>query len=314
MAAIGDVPEAPSDRTMPRAPNRHKPTPAARGGDVGKCRGDDTLRRMDAKTAARIDRAEARLSLAVAAAAAPPSFNLVTALGGGFAVLVRPGSPINKVIGAGFDGPLAADALAEVEATWHAHGEPVRIELASLAAPAAAEQLGARGYRLLGCEHVLVRPLTPADGEAEPAHVVLPDRPAWMSTLVDGFAAPDGTGAPVDHHDRAAIAAVMQDFAGAQGFLRYVADLDGAPVGAASMRIDDGLALLCGATTLPAARRRGVQAALSTARLRDASRAGCSLAVVTTAPGSLSQSNAERQGFALAYARVIVALPPAGPR
>lgn len=265
---------------------------------------------MDAATAARIDRAETRLLLAIAATAAPPSLNHVVPVGGGVAVLVRPGSPVNKIAGAGFDGPLELDALAQIEATWHAHGEPVRVELASLASAAAAEQLGARGYRLLGCEHVLVRPLTPADGEAEPAHDVRQDAPAWTDTLIDGFAAPDGTGAPVDDLDRAAIAAVMHDFAAAQGFARYVAHIDGAPVGAASMRIDDGLALLCGATTLPAARRRGVQAALSTARLRDASRAGCTLAVVTTAPGSLSQSNAERQGFRLAYVRVIVALPP----
>lgn len=264
---------------------------------------------MDPATALRIDRAEARLSIAVAHAAAPPRLNQVTALAGGAAVLVRAGSPINKVIGVGFEGPIDADALAEIEARWHGHGEPVRIELASLASAAAAGQLGDRGYRLLGFEHVMVRPLTPADAEAEPAIEVAPGDDAWLDTLVDGFAAPDGSGESVDAHDRAVLAAVMRDFAAADGFLRYGARLAGAPVGAATLRLDDGLALLCGATTLPQARRRGVQAALLTARLRDASRAGCTLAVVTTAPGSLSQRNVERQGFALAYVRAILGLP-----
>jgi hypothetical protein len=265
---------------------------------------------MDANVAARIDRAEARLSIAIAGAAAPPRWNLVDPLAGGAAVLVRAGSPINKIIGVGFEGPLDADALADIEARWHGHGEPVRVELASLASAAAAEQLGARGYRMLGFEHVMVRPLTPADADREPGLAVVEGDAAWLDTLVDGFAAPDGSGEPVDAHDRAGLEAVMRDFAAAPGFLRYGARLAGASVGAATMRVDDGLALLCGATTLVHARRRGVQAALLTARLRDASRAGCSLAVVTTAPGSLSQRNVERQGFALAYVRAILVLPP----
>lgn len=266
---------------------------------------------MDLATALRIDRAEARLSVAIAESAASPRLHLVHALAGGAAVLVRPGSPINKIIGAGFEGELDADILAEIEGRWRGHGEPVRVELASLASTAAAAQLGARGYRLLGFEHVMVRPIGPADADREPEIPVVEGDAAWFDTIVDGFAVADGSGAPVDAHDRAAIEAVMRDFAAAEGFRRYGARMAGASVGAATMRLDDGLALLCGATTLASARRRGVQAALLTARLRDASRAGCSLAVVTTAPGSLSQRNAERQGFALAYVRAILVLPSA---
>jgi hypothetical protein len=263
----------------------------------------------DAALAARIDRVEARLSRAIAeslASRSPAHAPLITVLDGGAAVCARPGSPINKMIGVGFTGRLPEEILAEVEAGWRARGEPVRIELASLAAPEAAEQLGARGYRLIGCEHVLLRPIDPADDARVPAHPVHRDHPRWHDLLVEGFAAPDGTGAPVDAPTREAIDTAMADFAGTPGFDRYVATLDDNPVGAATMRIDDGIALMCGATTLPVARRRGIQAALLAARLRDASHAGCTLAVVTTAPGSLSQHNATRQGFALAYTRVIL--------
>lgn len=266
--------------------------------------------------AARIDRAEARLSIAIAEAAqaADPALAvLLSAIGGGAAVLLRPGSPINKLIGLGFAGPLDTDALAAIEASWHARGEPVRVELASLADPTVSEQLGARGYRLRGFEHVLARPLAHGDRPHQPACdiVLCEDDPAWLHTLVEGFANPDGSATTIDPFDREAIAAVMRDFAAATGFRRYTARIAGTVVGAATMRIDDGIAILCGASTLPPARRRGVQAALLAARLRDATHAGCELAVVTTEPGSLSQRNTARQGFELAYVRAITALPGA---
>ncbi|HRI11203.1 MAG TPA: hypothetical protein PKW35_25470, partial [Nannocystaceae bacterium] len=60
---------------------------------------------------------------------------------------------------------------------------------------------------------------------------------------------------------------------------------------------------------LPAHRRRGVQSALLTHRLAAAAAAGCELAVVTTQPGSKSQENVQRLGFALLYARAIFVGP-----
>jgi len=41
-----------------------------------------------------------------------------------------------------------------------------------------------------------------------------------------------------------------------------------------------------------------------------AARAGCDLAVITTAPGSKSQANVMRTGFALLYARAILVKAP----
>ncbi len=66
------------------------------------------------------------------------------------------------------------------------------------------------------------------------------------------------------------------------------------------------MAQLCGAATLPAHRRRGVQGALLAARLAEAREAGCDVAVVTTQPGSKSQENVQRQGFDLLYTRAIL--------
>ena len=50
----------------------------------------------------------------------------------------------------------------------------------------------------------------------------------------------------------------------------------------------------------------GVQKALLQRRLADASAAGCTLAVVTTAPGTRSQDNVMRRGFELLYTRAIL--------
>lgn len=265
---------------------------------------------VDAALAARIDRVEARMSRAVATAVGDhddAARILIMPIGEGIAAFARRGSPINKLIAVGFDGPLDESLLDTIEAAWAERDEPVRVELATLASTNAATQLSVRGYRLLGFENVLVRSLATVPPRVE--HVAVAhdrDTESWMRVLVDGFAAGDGTGASVDDHSRDVIEQVMRDMAAAAGFVRYVARLDDTPVGAATMRIDDGIALMCGATTLPAWRRRGVQGALLAARLADARDAGCELAIVTTAPGSQSQANVMRSGFALGYSRAIL--------
>jgi GNAT superfamily N-acetyltransferase len=96
----------------------------------------------------------------------------------------------------------------------------------------------------------------------------------------------------------------------AKGFSRYLALIDGKAVGGASLRICGGIAQLAGAATLPTYRRRGVQTALLNARLRDALAAGCDIAVVTTQPGSKSQENVQRRGFALLYTRAVLIKQP----
>jgi len=83
--------------------------------------------------------------------------------------------------------------------------------------------------------------------------------------------------------------------------MRYVALRDGVLAGGASLRMAEGVAQLTGAATAPAHRRRGVQTALLSSRLADATATGCDIAVITTQPGSKSQQNAQRRGFDLLY-------------
>jgi GNAT superfamily N-acetyltransferase len=130
----------------------------------------------------------------------------------------------------------------------------------------------------------------------------------WVATVTAGFASPDESGAGGDQPlpPDGELAATLDDVFRAGGMTRYLARVDGAVAGGAAMRIDESVALLAGAATLPEFRRRGVQRALLEARLADAARAGCELAVVVTQPGSTSQANVQRQGFHLLYARAVL--------
>jgi GNAT superfamily N-acetyltransferase len=132
----------------------------------------------------------------------------------------------------------------------------------------------------------------------------------WMDIAVDAFTNLDGTGSvPPDMLGREHLRAMLGEMMGVPGFIRYLARVEGEAVGEAAMRIDGELAQLAGAGTRPHARGRGVQKALLQRRLADARTAGCTLAVVTTAPGTRSQDNVMRRGFELLYTRAILVKP-----
>ena len=264
--------------------------------------------------AARIEQAEARLVADIARAAArrrPQGGCFATPLAGGFATFAAPGSPINKVAGVGFQGPLDPAELDAVERAYAARGVPVQFELSCLADPQIGALLTRRGYALVNFENVLGRRLpVPPRAAAEGilvAESAAAERAAWLDLVVTGFASPDAQGVPShESFPRDELERVMDDMAEASGFVRYLARRAGEPAGGAAMRLFEGVAQLCGAATLPAHRRQGVQGALLDARLESAGQSGCDVAVVTTQPGSKSQENAQRRGFELLYTRAIL--------
>lgn len=236
-------------------------------------------------------------------------------IAGGMACWAGAESPLNKVIGVGFAGPLSETELAAVEGAYAERGAPVQVELASLSEPALGAQLSRRGYRLMSFENVLAADLEGLDSRLEPppgSDPEIADSGAeelglWLDVVVTGFAHPDLQGLPATQEfPRAALERVMRDLVTGAGCRRYLARRGGEPAGGASLRVDDRIAQLCGAATLPAHRRRGVQTALLAHRLNAARAAGCKLAVVTTQPGSKSQENVQRLGFHVLYVRAIL--------
>ncbi|GAA2280106.1 hypothetical acetyltransferase, GNAT family protein [Streptomyces ruber] len=239
----------------------------------------------------------------------------VIRLAGGVACRTEAGSPLNKVAGLGFAGVPGADELDAVERRFADAGAPVQVELAHLADPEVGAMLTARGYRLVGFENVLGRPLGGVPSEAVPSGIDVrhsddTDFGQWVDTVVGGFARPDAQGlAPHEEVPRDVLERAVRDLTAAAGMRRYTASVDGAVAGGAGMRITRGIAQLTGAATLPAYRRRGVQSALLATRLAVAAEQGCDLAVVTTQPASQSQQNAQRRGFSLLYTRAILVRP-----
>ncbi|MCL4810791.1 MAG: GNAT family N-acetyltransferase, partial [Thermoanaerobaculia bacterium] len=224
----------------------------------------------------------------------------------------EPGSPLNKVAGLGFDGVPPEVELAEVEEAFARRECPVRAELSSLADPSVGAFLTRRGYVLEGFEDVLGLALPAAGLPPVPEGVrVRPsgedELEAWLDVTVRGFVVPDDQGVPSsESFEEEVLRRIVRDFVQADGMTRYLAERSGVPAGGGSLRVAGGIAQLCGAATLPAHRRRGIQTALLSKRLADAGLAGCDLAVVTTQPGSKSQENARRRGFALLYTRAVL--------
>jgi len=270
-----------------------------------------------ADLAARIDQAEARQMIAIAHSAAARDASLrpfVVPVGRGAAVYAGPGSPTNKMIGIGFGEELDAGVLDDLESRFAGRAASLQAEVSVLAEPAVHAQLAARGYRLSGFEHVLGHPLGAAIAalpEGVTIDVATPDdvRPLG-DVFVEAFATPDVGGVGGDAIPPAAEIRRWFDITmSADGFRGYVARVGGEIAGGGSLRLDGAVAQFSGAGTLPRFRRRGVQTALLRARLMDAAAAGCTIGVVVTQPGSKSQQNVLREGFALLYARQLLVKP-----
>ncbi|MFO0585569.1 MAG: hypothetical protein U0229_25075 [Anaeromyxobacter sp.] len=269
---------------------------------------------VELDTVRRIEAAEASLTLEVARAVNAPG-GLVRALGAGAGAWSPAGSPFDKVIGWGFGEDAADDAaLRAFEAEVAARSGAVRVELATVHALRHGEALTARGYRVHGLENVLGVRVGPAHAAAPaaPAVEVRPvagggEEEGWIDAVTTGFGEADPTDpAPHEAFDAELLKGIFRRMGAASGLRRYLAFVDGAVAGGATMRVSGGIAQLAGAATRAAFRRRGVQAALLRARLGDAAREGCDVAVVTTEPGSRSQRNVERSGFALLYGRLVL--------
>ena len=266
-----------------------------------------------ASVAKRIERAEATLIEDFGRAAdrrLGHSQVFIGEIAGGTAVAAGASAPFSKVAGLGFE-PLEEAALDALERTFAERATPVRIELTSLANPEVGALLTRRGYVLQGFENVLAKSLAADESRAtgiSVSRILESESAQWVDVLATSFGQPDTFDGPAVNEpvDREALDAIFGQISELAGFVSYLGRRNGDVAGGAGMRIADGVAQLCGAATLPAHRRHGVQTALLQYRLADAARAGCDLAIVTTQPGSVSQQNVQRQGFELLYCRAIL--------
>ena len=262
--------------------------------------------------ARRVDRAEIDFC-ALAGETGAPGGVASLAAGGGLALFTTPGSPFNKVLGVGLEGPVADEDLDRLERFYRERRSPAQIELCPLAHVSVPDRLCRRGYVVQGFENLLAR-LLPDEGPDPPdgargvrVSVATPAQDElWIRTVAEGFGAAEAhVGGGVEHETFTTeqVAAMMAQFC-RPAVRRYLAWADGRPAGGGASWLRGGVQGIAATATLPAFRRRGVQMAIARAAVHDA-RGSADLVVATTAPGSTSQRTFERLGFRVLYTRAI---------
>jgi hypothetical protein len=264
---------------------------------------------LDLALARRIELAEAHAAANCANAVdvlPSGSAAAVERVAGGFAIYCGAGSPVTQAVGLGLDGPVSEDEFDRLEEFYRSRNEAVRVETCPLADASLIRYFGERGYRVTEFSNVMALPL---DGSSLSTSVpsIPPDgvtierigkehTDLWTLTVSQGFSEKF----PVTQE----VLDVMKMFAHGSNVECYLARVDGAVAGGATLAVREGVAGLFGASTLPAFRNRGVQTALLKQRLARAAEQNCNLAVCLAAPGSSSQRNVVRLGFSVLYTRV----------
>jgi GNAT superfamily N-acetyltransferase len=265
--------------------------------------------RADLALARRLERAEARTNAAFVEARArldPAAGAAWCEVAGTYVMCDGAGSPLTQTFGLGLFAAAAPGDLDAIERFFAERGADAMHEVCPMADAGLLALLPDRGYRPVEWSTVLHRPpalpLPPAPAPAAGApplavRAVAPgEADLWADTSARGWG------------DTPELAAFVRAFgrvsAASAGTLCFLAEAGGEPVAAGALAVHDGVALLAGASTVPAWRGRGAQAALLRARLARAAALGCDLAAMVAAPGSTSQTNAERQGFRVAYTRL----------
>ena len=215
---------------------------------------------------------------------------------GGQLVITGPGLYVNRAVAAGHGQPATEDDFATLEAVSAQAGVPAEIEVSPWVDDSIIELLSRRAYRPVSRRSILIRALgdedVPVDSPSLDIEVV-GDRAEledWYRAALEGFGTTDAQPRQLLRHWGQALSQLAQT-------RLHVAFSGGAAVAVASLSAQDGVALFGGMTTVPTARRQGLQQALVAFRLASASRLGCDLAISTAEPASSSERNLGRAGF-----------------
>ena len=218
---------------------------------------------------------------------------------GAYAMFDGAGSPLTQTFGLGVFQPITETDLDELEDFFRSRGANVAHEVCPLADASVFTLFNERGYRPIEFSNVLYRPIaTDLSLQAnERVKVRLAEKTEmklWADTALEGWS---------EFPEVADFMRELGQLAAHSESLSFLAETDGEAVATGSLIIAGDVALLAGASTIPAARRQGAQLALLEGRLRYAATQGCTVGMIVALPGSGSQRNAERHGFRIAYTR-----------
>ncbi len=240
------------------------------------------------------------------------SFFECQAIGSGTALYAGHDSPLTQAFGLGFSGEVAVAEIEAIEDFFFSRQTAVHIEVSMLADMSLTQILNQRGYTVSEYTSVLGYDLQ-CPAEYFP---FVPESAISAVTDDDIFPAARAISAGfLETHD--ADQTIPQEFLDLFSLFCYIPDsvcyierVGDVIAGGGTLFYDrehelaPHIALLAGASVQPAFRRRGIQQRLIGQRLYAAREHGCSLAVVSTQPGTISQSNMQRTGFQVLYGRV----------
>ncbi len=237
----------------------------------------------------------------------------VVALGGGVAAFTEPmfGRKLNHVTGLGMAAPVDEDDLATLEAAYGARGLGVELDLCPHADPGLLLLLTRRGYAVNAFSNSYARTLDDVTDAPVPAAIEILRGAEAAALFVE--ASVQGFRVQAQQRPSELLVALARIAQAREDTSLFVARVDGQVAGSAGlsvMRTPLGrVGELYIASTLPAFRGRGVQAALLQARLQAARDADCALAFVGARPANTSARNIERAGFGLAFTKATFARP-----
>jgi Acetyltransferase (GNAT) family len=223
-------------------------------------------------------------------------------IGGAYAMYDGADSPLTQTFGLGVFDEITATELERIEDFFKNHEAPVFHEVSPLAETSLISLLNERNYQPIELTSVMFQEIEnsalnlPASPSIKTRIIEAGEEKLWAQTSASGWAS-----------EMEGLAEFMYEFgqisANCKGGFPFLAEIENEPIATGMLFINDDVALLAGASTIPEGRRRGAQLALLNARLRFASEKGCRLAMICALPGSQSQKNAEKQGFRIAYTR-----------
>jgi GNAT superfamily N-acetyltransferase len=258
---------------------------------------------VDLELARRLERAEAAANAAFVEARG----ELDPALGatwievaGVYAMFDGADSPLTQTFGLGLFDAFLAPEYDSVEAFFGERGAPTFHEVSSFAARDSQRLLDTRGYVPIEGSIVLIRPTglpsSPYSGEITVRLIDESESALWARVAAEGWSS-----------ESVELASFVENLgiviSRSRGVFCFLAEAGNEPIAAAALNMSTNVALLAGASTTPAHRKRGAQQALLQARLSFAVDRGIDLAMLVAQPGSASCRNAERQGFRPVYSR-----------
>jgi hypothetical protein len=253
----------------------------------------------DLALAQRLERTEAQGNVGFVETRArltPDSGAQWLTVAGAYAMFDGPESPLTQTFGLGLFDEVTASDLAKLEAFFQAREAPVLHEVSPLASPSLLPLLTERGYQPLEYTTVLYQPISPefqgqpnVNPQLQTRIIGEADIEVWARTAAAGWSS-----------EGPELADFIYAFGqiSARSTTSFLAELNGQPIATGGLVMHESVALLAGASTVPAGRR-----------LRHAAQQGCTIAMMCALPGSQSQRNAEKQGFRIAYTRTKWQLP-----